>query len=258
MIRVRKPAEAPEVLETKGKEQTERLTREYDASPADYDSRAKKFSFDSGLYGHATVKAALVLAQRKKCCFCESKVGMDGDVEHYRPKAGFSQAKGSPIEGPGYYWLAYTWANLLLACAICNQRFKRSLFPLFDPARRARSHHDDVGQEDPLFINPAETDPEQYISFRREIPYAVGGSPHGQATIDALGLGREILNERRRDRLQHLATLHELVTLENESAPPDLLALIEKAKPLLADAVTADAEFAAMARAAARANYYLN
>lgn len=258
MIRVRKPADAPAVLKTKGKEQTERLTREYDASPADYDSRAKKFSFDSGLYGHATVKAALVVAQRKKCCFCESKVGMDGDVEHYRPKAGFSQEKKSPIEGPGYYWLAYAWANLLLACAICNQRFKRNLFPLSDPARRARSHHDDVGREDPLFLNPAETDPERHISFRREIPYAVGGSPHGQATIDALGLGREILNERRRDRIEKLTVLHRLVSLEHSARQPELIALIQDAKSVLANAVGDDAEFAAMARAAARESYYLN
>jgi uncharacterized protein (TIGR02646 family) len=220
----------------------------YDAAPAEYDARTRRFTFDAGIYGHRTVKEALVAAQHSKCCFCESKVGMDGDVEHYRPKAGFSQGMRRRIEGPGYYWLAYEWSNLLLSCSICNQRFKRSLFPLADPAARARSHRGDTSREAPLFIDPAETDPEEHIGFRREIPYPVNDSPRGAATIQALGLGREILNERRRDELMKLEVLHDLVQMEPH-APAELLPLIEKSRRILARAVSDEGEFTSMARA---------
>ncbi|HEX7242928.1 MAG TPA: hypothetical protein VF263_21755 [Longimicrobiaceae bacterium] len=233
------------------------MEAEYDTAPTEYDARTRRFTFDRTIYGHATVKSALVDAQHGKCCFCESKTGMDGDVEHYRPKAGFCQGARQRIEGPGYYWLAYEWTNLLLACSICNQRFKRSFFPLRDPARRARSHRADIADEEPLFINPAETDPEIHISFRREIPFPVGGSALGSTTIKALKLDREILNERRRDELDELQTLHELVLLEPK-ASRDLLPLIEKARRILDRAVSDEAEFASMARAAARAGFYLD
>ena len=256
MIRIDRPAAIPKTLATRGKKQTEKLCQNYDDAPADYSSRKRTFAFNEKLYGDRTVKEALVAAQHGKCCFCEQRVRMEGDVEHYRPKGGFRQAVGASLEGPGYYWLAYEWTNLLLACTICNQRFKRNLFPLTDPACRSRSHHDGVGGEDPLFINPTERDPEQYISFRREIPYAIDGNPYGTATIEALGLAREVINERRRDRLNELQLLHELVSME-ETAGPELLPLIEKAKDVLARAVEDAAEFAAMARAAARAGFYV-
>lgn len=257
MIRIDRPAEIPKILATRGKTQTEKLCRDYDTAPAAYDSRERRFVFNEKLYGDRTVKEALVSAQHGKCCFCESKTGMDGDVEHFRPKAGFSQGTGAPIEGPGYYWLAYEWDNLLLACSICNQRFKRNHFPLADATKRARSHRSDVSQEDPLFINPCERDPEELISFRREIPYAIDGNHYAMSTIEALGLNREILNERRRDRLEMLKALYTVV-MSADRIPKDEQQMVNEARRILAHATSADAEFAAMARAAARSGFYVN
>lgn len=251
MIRVHRPTGAPRVLTTSGRAKRAEMEAAYDAAPAEYDARTRRFTFDTGIYGHRAVKEALVAAQHSKCCFCESKVGMDGDVEHYRPKAGFSQGAGRRIEGPGYYWLAYEWSNLLLSCAICNQRFKRSLFPLGDPAARARSHRGDTSREAPLFIDPSETDPEEHIGFRREIPYPVNDSPRGAATIRALGLGREILNERRRDALAKLGLLYKLVQM-GPGASAELRPLVDEAKEILDLAVSDGGEFASMARAAFR------
>jgi hypothetical protein len=109
---------------------------------ADYCAGTRTFSFDPAIYGDVAVKAALVAAQHKKCCFCESIVGTDGDVEHFRPKAACRQTSGDALTRPGYYWLAYDWSNLLLACGPCNQRHKGNLFPLADPSRRVTSHKD--------------------------------------------------------------------------------------------------------------------
>ena len=61
--------------------------------------------------------------------FCESKVShiAYGDVEHFRPKAGYRQRPEDPLVQPGYYWLAYEWSNLLFCCQLCNQRFKATI-----------------------------------------------------------------------------------------------------------------------------------
>ncbi|HEV2735877.1 MAG TPA: hypothetical protein VGV85_13610 [Longimicrobiaceae bacterium] len=251
MIRVRRPARAPRVLATRGRTKRAEMEAAYDAAPAEYDARIRRFTFDAGIYGHRTVKEALVAAQHSKCCFCESKVGMEGDVEHYRPKAGFSQGAGRRIEGPGYYWLAYQWSNLLLSCSICNQRFKRNLFPLANPAARARNHRGDTSREAPLFIDPTTTDPEEHIGFRREIPYPVNGSPRGDATIRALRLDRESLNERRRDELAELEVLHQIVQME-PGASAEWPRIVENSRRILARAVSDGGEFASMARAALR------
>ena len=244
------------MLTTRGAVKRAALEAAYDAAPTEYDRRRVRFDFDSALYGHITVKRALVRMQHGKCAFCEFKVGMDGDVEHFRPKAGFSQSKGRRVEGAGYYWLAYEWNNLLLACSSCNQRFKRSLFPLVDASKRARSHHDDVGREEPMFIDPVSTDPEEHISFRQEIAFPVNGSRAGRATIDALGLNRENVNERRRDRLDELQTLRRLIDI-NPKGDAELAKLIADARVKLTEATTDAAPHTAMARAAVRAGYYL-
>ncbi len=69
-------------------------------------------------------KEQLLKDQFDKCCFCESKVAhIDaGDVEHYRPKGESKQTESDPVNKLGYYWLAYEWDNLLIACQRCNRR----------------------------------------------------------------------------------------------------------------------------------------
>jgi uncharacterized protein (TIGR02646 family) len=58
-------------------------------------------------YKGKDVKKALVDQYHHKCAFCEQKVEQF-HVEHFRPKA-------------DYYWLAFSWDNLLLSCPTCNQ-----------------------------------------------------------------------------------------------------------------------------------------
>ena len=128
------------------------------------------WSFDSGLYGAKSVKNGLKKAQLDKCAFCESKISHIawGDVEHFRPKAAYRQGANEPLIRPGYYWLAYEWSNLLFCCQLCNQRFKGNDFPLIDVTRRAKSHHDSIRAEQPLFIHPAIGDPSLFLEFRAE------------------------------------------------------------------------------------------
>ena len=157
------------------------------------------------------MKNSLRKAQHDKCAFCESKVThiAYGDVEHFRPKAGYRQRPEDPLEQPGYYWLAYEWTNLLFCCQICNQRHKRNHFPLIDNRKRAKSRRDDIKNERPLFINPGEEDPQELLEFNEEYLRAIRGNVRGTATIEVLGLNRECVADRRRDVLAKLTILIE-------------------------------------------------
>jgi hypothetical protein len=232
------------------------MRKAFDASPGDYASGAKTFEFDASIYGHPSVKDALRKAQHDKCCFCESKVThiAYGDVEHFRPKAGIRQTPDEPLGRPGYFWLAYEWTNLYFCCQLCNQRFKRNLFPLGDPKARALSPRDDVAREHPLFLDPGAVDPGLHIGFREEIAYPIGGSPCGAATIESLGLNREELVELRRDAYQAMRLLKEarvLLATELEANPTSrkLSAQLKKIDAFLARHLKDSAQYASMARA---------
>ena len=128
MIRITKPSQAPKILRERGRTTTDDNCATFDVAPNDYLAGNKTFEFDRSLYAAKSVKKALVKAQHEKCCFCESKVTdvAYGDVEHFRPKAGYRQTGTDPLGRPGYYWLAYVWENLFFSCQLCNQRFKAS------------------------------------------------------------------------------------------------------------------------------------
>ncbi|ATB27309.1 hypothetical protein MEBOL_000747 [Melittangium boletus DSM 14713] len=202
----------------------------YSRASRSYRNGKKSFDFDPDIYGHLTVKQSLKQAQHDKCAFCESKFAhiSYGDVEHFRPKAGWRQQKGDALSRPGYYWLAYEWANLFLSCTLCNQRFKKNLFPLQTPKRRARNHQEDVAAEDPLLINPAVDDPETFISFRKEVPYAVSGNARGETTIRTLGLRRVELAEQRRKHLGHVQALRNLVEIGEEPYAAEARSLLQR------------------------------
>lgn len=249
MISIVKPVQPPAVLTKKGKEAIDAMKAEFDRSPDAYLRGEKGFTFRSDIYGHATVKEALVSAQFGKCFLCESKVAhvAFGDVEHFRPKAGYRQKESDDLGKPGYYWLAYEWSNLFFACQLCNQKFKRNLFPLGNPKRRAVSHNNDVALEKPQFIDPAVEDPAQFISFRKEMAFPVRNRRRAQATIKLLGLNRPELSEMRFDSYQRLKVLFAISRLGiPESA---------EAQAVLDASVRDDAQYAGMARAAVAAGF---
>jgi uncharacterized protein (TIGR02646 family) len=251
VIRINKPKTAPAKLTKEGKTKTDSHIQEYNQSPQDYQSGKKKFSFSSDIYGDSSVKRALILAQHKKCCFCERLVGDDGDVEHFRPKSAYCQAKRKKLERPGYYWLAYAWDNLYLSCGSCNQRQKRNLFPLVDPKQRAHLYSNDIAPEEPLFIDPGKEEPSEYIRFRGEVPYPVERSIKGKLTLEMLKLDRSILNDARLVHLRTLKTLYEVVEVAaKKPQDKDLQALAIKADGILQDAISDQGEFAAATRIA--------
>lgn len=256
MIRVEKPPTPPARLRNAGKSETAKLNRAYNRAPAHYRDGRKKFEFKSSIYGHATVKRALLRAQYDKCAFCEARIThvSYGDVEHFRPKGGYRQKRDDDLGRPGYYWLAYQWSNLFASCQICNQRFKKNLFPLSNPSRRARSHHDSVEAEKPRLIDPSEEKTEELIGFREEYAFPIRNSTRARATIEVLGLNREELAEDRRTRLRLLAPVLDSLRLLRQrhpagSRPPDVQQHLETLLQHLEEATLASAEYASMSRA---------
>jgi uncharacterized protein (TIGR02646 family) len=251
VIRIDKPKAAPKKLTRDGKTKADSHIDDYNQAPLAYQQNKKSFSFSSNIYGHSSVKAALVLAQHKKCCFCERLVGDDGDVEHFRPKSAYAQKKGSKLNRPGYYWLAYAWDNLYLSCSACNQRQKRNLFPLAEPTTRAHSHSHNISLEEPLFINPGVEDPSKHIAFRGEVSHPVPGSTKGKITIENLNLNRDILLDIRFRHLQNLKRHLDIITIAvTKSEDVEWQAVAAEARQFLRDAISDQGEFAAATRAA--------
>lgn len=258
MIRVERPEEAPPVLLNRGVEHRDEMCDLFDSAPDDYQSGAKKLEPKSSIYGHASVKDALRAAQHGKCCFCEADFThvAHGDVEHFRPKAGFQQKDGDPISKPGYYWLAYEWTNLFFSCQICNQTYKRNFFPLSNPTKRARSHHDNVGAERAVLIDPAVEDPERFIGFREEVAFPKNNSRRAKATIALVSLNRPQLLEARREYLEPLKLLRALLKsiearlAEGTDRDDELTAQAEQIRTFLQQRRKSSSQFTSMSRAA--------
>lgn len=222
MIRVLKSLVPPASLLGQGAAARAALEQAYDAAPASCQQPGTRvLKALRGIYAAKAVKKQLKDDQHNKCAYCETRFvhSSPGDVEHYRPKAGYRQTTAGPVQGPGYYWLAYEWSNLLFACEDCNRIRKRQLFALSnDPTGRARSHHDDLTLEAPLLLNPAiGPDPAAHITFIEEA--AKGLTPEGQASVAAYELNRTELLDDRRERLRCLQDI-EFLALLLELDPP--------------------------------------
>ena len=211
--------------------------------------------FQSKIYGDRIVKDQLILDQHDKCAYCERAdvtANFHGDVEHFRPKAGWVQSRGEALNTPGYYWLAYEWTNLLFTCQHCNQIFKKNQFPLRSPKNRSLSHRDDIARERPILINPTCEDPSQFIEFREEVPVGIDKGGRGKRTITILGLDRPKLNDSRRKRWNHVREMQKSLAALLIVRKPNKhqLAAIEGCQAFLRECVESNSEYAGMCRCA--------
>ncbi|MEZ4398971.1 MAG: hypothetical protein R3B06_03080 [Kofleriaceae bacterium] len=174
---------------------------------------ARRAGQDVEFTGYRVAFATLYQRQHGKCAYCERQTGDDGEpVEHFRPKA--EAWRGDPWgddRGPtdGYWWLAWTWENLLFACASCNCAARKgNWFPLAPgtaalAAPRRRPANDAscfrLAAERPLLLDPAVDDPLEHIVWRPLDPTEavdkmewrpVHLTERGRVTIKVLGLDR--------------------------------------------------------------------
>ena len=207
MIHLDKTIETPPVLLNRGNTATQQYCETYIGNRAAYDSGKLKFDIIGSIYRSPEVRNALKTLQHDKCCYCESKLSATsaGRIDHFRPKVAVRQDKMSNKLYPGYYWLAYRWDNLVLACETCNLK-KSDYFPLEEPGQRARNHLDSLDMESPLLLNP-------YVETELSVHLTFDGSAceprteRGRVTISVLGLNRPKLQEERQRVLNLLASL---------------------------------------------------
>lgn len=144
-------------------------------------------------YKQDDIKQALKQHYHSKCAYCEQYVER-WDVEHYRPKK-------------VYYWLAYSWDNLLLACPTCNQDYKKDQFEVvLEQAKYtvdviqnihclSEKYHE---LEQPKLLNP------EFDQIENIFTYDLYGNIssqdiRGQYTIKTCGLDRAALSDRRKE-----------------------------------------------------------
>lgn len=175
----------------------------------------KKLTFASSIYAHKIVRNRLDQLQNGVCAYCEVCVRpvSPGDIEHFRPKGGYVDEDSGKYITPGYYWLAYSWTNLLVACPRCNQIWKRGRFPLSNEALRSTSPVDPSDFHLGVLIDPYAENPRDHIRFHREVPYAVKASVRGAGTITVLGLDAEDLNAARSKVLRTIRALRHVVIM---------------------------------------------
>lgn len=111
---------------------------------------SSQYTDEKNLYKVGSVQKKLNEIYYLKCAYCEQKL-LDAPkhIEHYRPK-------------DLYYWLAYSWDNLLLCCGSCNSS-KGTKFQIkkiivaysnesFEDIHSLGNSYDVI--EEPMVINP--------------------------------------------------------------------------------------------------------
>lgn len=157
-----------------------------------------------------------------KCAYCEQGItnplSQPGDVEHFRPKGKVThEDDDSPVminggsrRHPGYYWLAYDWKNLLLACNSCNRRQedpnsgemvgKGMVFPVSD--FRAE-YPGDENREMPLLINPVWDNPQEHLAMD-STGVLSAKNEKGRMTNRIFGLNLRGLPDARKERYENI------------------------------------------------------
>jgi uncharacterized protein (TIGR02646 family) len=154
---------------------------------------AQKAENYNNRYKQDDIKVALNALYHGFCAYCE-EYAEALHVEHYRPKS-------------TYWWLAYSWDNLLYVCPTCNST-KNDRFEVdgsqvdWPPSDSGWIQINALGAsydaiERPRLVNPEVESPETFLQFSiyGEI---LADDPRYQYTIRVCGLDRDALRARRK------------------------------------------------------------
>ena len=151
------------------------------------------FNYGKTLYKADVVQERLKTIYNFKCAYCEKDIrDEDKHIEHYRPKN-------------IYYWLAYSWDNLLLSCGQCN-RHKWNNFETkktkvtytdeeFEDIHNLGKNYDEL--EEPMIINPEKDDILEDIQFDKNAFIDSENERVKHTIFEACDLNRNMLIENR-------------------------------------------------------------
>jgi uncharacterized protein (TIGR02646 family) len=140
---------------------------------------------------------------QNKCAYCERRLENASHriVSHFRPRRSSIGQDGETYLDH-YWWLAFEWDNLLLACADCH-KMKGNRFPLLGPRAEILADRKSLAEEMPLLINPCSDRPERHLTFNLQAQITAL-SERGEATIKLLSLNRSRLVAERQTHLKYL------------------------------------------------------
>jgi len=194
-------------------------------------------------YKTSDIKSKLISIYKNKCAYCEQKVE-SFHVEHYRPKQ-------------NYYWLAYSWDNLLSACAYCNE-YKNANFQITPPRSLLTVNNINLrnintlsngydASENPDLINPEVTNPYGSISFNDDGNISSTDSKFTY-TINTCRLNRTYLKDRRKKIIDDLRRDLRATFVENATPFEQTVAIKTIVTKFMADWRDVENEFLAFRR----------
>ncbi len=183
-------------------------------------------------YKQLDIKEALQTIYHKKCAFCEQKIiecrdnnleECSSTVEHYRPKS-------------KYYWLAFSWDNLLWCCYRCNHNKGNNFEILADEVYYEESFKENIHSyaqqyqefEKPKMIHPEIESVLEKLSFDDGV--IASKDKRVQYTIGMCGLDRDSLNEKRQTIIDDFKESLMDKKLKNESIEILLKTLLDAFK----------------------------
>jgi len=233
MIKITKPTTVPKSLNGKvtNKRRDEIINAGFYPTKTTIQSNSNFTSKDISTYDSRyktdDIKQKLNEIYNCKCAYCETKIEQY-HIEHYRPKS-------------LYYWLVYSWDNLLLCCPFCNENKSASFtaanyadinsISIFD-IHNLRDTYDSI--EIPEMINPEKTDVSNLLIF--DIEGNVSSTDiNVSSVIRICKLDRDWLNKRRKELYEDFEK--KIIARKYEFQNGDLEAQI-KLKGLVEDFIT--------------------
>lgn len=199
---------------------------------------------DKGRYNNRyktdDIRTALKDIYHNKCAYCEQKIEQY-QVEHFRPKK-------------VYYWLAFSWDNLLMGCATCNQHkginfaIDGDKFEFVNSEENINaintSSSDCDSTELPRFVNPEVTNPYGYIHFTKS-GSIYSHDPRFTYTISTCKIDRDYLNDERRKLLDVFRRDIKSALIDNESVDDQRNEIATVTKKFIRDAKDIELQYLA-------------
>ena len=189
-------------------------------------------------YKMADIKEKLKEIYNGKCAFCEQKVELL-HVEHYRPKT-------------IYYWLAYSWDNLLLSCPFCNV-YKSTHFDVVEKIISSPSKIDlnnihtlaaRYNQiERPLLLHPELEETTHLLDFKKDGSIKSSNN-RMQYTIDTCKLDRKYLRDKRKKVLDKILEITEDIQFYEQNGHESRK--MEKLETIINEAFNPNEDFLAL------------
>lgn len=203
----------PALITPQAKEDIEKIAKK-DAAVSISDKIYKGEYKDAEGKSQSQVRDYLNKYYHGKCAYCEQTC--KAEIEHYRPKKGVTEDKTHD----GYYWLCYTWSNLVPSCRYCNtEGGKGNKFPIINNANRVKSpsfnsskldnkkcqaNSSPLIDEEPFLLHPeVDKNPDKHLAFKisddKNGMTIVGtdAKKRGEKTIDICNLNRKDLRQNR-------------------------------------------------------------